>query len=318
MIEFGKTLRASREAKGLTTSEVAQKTHMLVQQVEALEKEDFSKIAAPIYGRGFVKLYCEAVGITDYKPLIDEFMDIYSGNKPPTIRMKTVVSNDTPVTETPDDISIDSDAFSMSDGNEAENSGNPDNEIEDEETSLTDENSQQSETFVDFSASPEITESEPVNDEPPSPPPDNLFDFALASEKPRQEKPKGVQNAAVTASDFFNDTDGQSASLPHKSQGPSRYSTPKPLEYNDKSRFDIPPVVWRIGLLAIIAIFVLWLIIAGISALYRATLPSEETASTNEDVSETATSDSGEKTPSSNSSKRTPMKIQPLYMNFNN
>ena len=63
MIEFGKTLRAHREAKGLTTSEVAQKTHILVQQVEALEKEDFSKIAAPIYGRGFVKLYCEAVGI---------------------------------------------------------------------------------------------------------------------------------------------------------------------------------------------------------------------------------------------------------------
>ena len=51
MIEFGKTLRAHREAKGLTTSEVAQKTHILVQQVEALEKEDFSKylfVASPL------------------------------------------------------------------------------------------------------------------------------------------------------------------------------------------------------------------------------------------------------------------------------
>ena len=75
MIEFGETLRQAREAKGLTTSQVAQTTHLLVQQIEALEREDFSRIAAPIYGRGFVKLYCEVVGL-EPKPLIDAFMEI--------------------------------------------------------------------------------------------------------------------------------------------------------------------------------------------------------------------------------------------------
>ena len=54
MIEFGKTLRAAREAKGLTTGQIAERTHMMVQTVEGLENENFSKIVAPIYGRGFV------------------------------------------------------------------------------------------------------------------------------------------------------------------------------------------------------------------------------------------------------------------------
>ena len=80
MIEFGKTLRAARESKGLTPGQIAEKTHMMVQMVEGLEKDDFSKIVAPIYGRGFVKLYCEAVGL-EPKPLVDAFMDIYSGNR---------------------------------------------------------------------------------------------------------------------------------------------------------------------------------------------------------------------------------------------
>ena len=80
MIEFGKTLRTARESKGLTTGQIAEKTHMMVQMVEGLEREDFSKIVAPIYGRGFVKLYCEAVGL-EPKPLVDAFMEIYSGNR---------------------------------------------------------------------------------------------------------------------------------------------------------------------------------------------------------------------------------------------
>ena len=78
MIEFGKTLRTAREAKGLTPGQIAERTHMMIQVVEGLENEDFSRIVAPIYGRGFVKLYCEAVGL-EPKPLVDAFMEIYGG-----------------------------------------------------------------------------------------------------------------------------------------------------------------------------------------------------------------------------------------------
>ena len=55
-------------------------TRMIHQTIEDLENENFTRIAAPIYGRGFVKLYCEAVGL-DPKPMVAEFMEIFSGNR---------------------------------------------------------------------------------------------------------------------------------------------------------------------------------------------------------------------------------------------
>lgn len=82
MKSFGTILKEAREAKGLTCSQVAHDTHMLVQIVEEMEREDFHRIPAPIYGRGFVRLYAERVGL-DPAPLITEFMEIFNGRKPP-------------------------------------------------------------------------------------------------------------------------------------------------------------------------------------------------------------------------------------------
>ena len=96
-MEFGKSLREAREAKGYTVAQIAETTHMLTAIIEGLEREDFSKIAAPIYGRGFVKLYCEAVGL-EAKPFIDEFMEIMNGNREITIRERPV-SEPVPVAE---------------------------------------------------------------------------------------------------------------------------------------------------------------------------------------------------------------------------
>ena len=89
MIEFGKTLRSAREAKGYTVSQIAEMTHLKSSVVEGLENEDFSMIAAPIYGRGFVKLYCEAVGL-EPKPLVDEFMAIMNGEREIAIKERPV------------------------------------------------------------------------------------------------------------------------------------------------------------------------------------------------------------------------------------
>ena len=88
-MEFGKSLREAREAKGYTVSQIAEMTHLKAAAVEGLEREDFSMIAAPIYGRGFVKLYCEAVGL-EAKPFVDEFMEIMNGNREVTIRERPV------------------------------------------------------------------------------------------------------------------------------------------------------------------------------------------------------------------------------------
>ncbi len=89
MIEFGKSLRLAREARGYSVAQLAETTRMAPKTVQELEDENFSHIAAPIYGRGFVKLYCEAVGL-EAKPFIDEFMAIYRGERDVGIRERVV------------------------------------------------------------------------------------------------------------------------------------------------------------------------------------------------------------------------------------
>jgi len=78
---LGEELQKARKARRLTASEVAAATRMKVQIVQALEHEDFEKIAAPIYAKGFIKLYAEYVGLNP-KPLIDEYISRYVSPPP--------------------------------------------------------------------------------------------------------------------------------------------------------------------------------------------------------------------------------------------
>ncbi len=86
---LGAALRQARTDKGLSASEVAKATRMKVQIVEDLENEDFHRIAAPIYGKGFIRLYAELVGL-DNGPLIDEYMALSSG------KQQSIVTRATP------------------------------------------------------------------------------------------------------------------------------------------------------------------------------------------------------------------------------
>ena len=94
---LGEILKNARVKKGLSFSDVAENTHMLVQIVEALEREDFRRIAAPIYGRGFVKLYAECLDL-DPEPLIRDFMTLYDGARMPTLRP---IKAEQPIAERP-------------------------------------------------------------------------------------------------------------------------------------------------------------------------------------------------------------------------
>ena len=76
---LGQQLHEARLARKETASQVAAATRMKVQIIEALETEDFSKIPAPIYGRGFIKLYAEHVG-QDPQPMIQEYMTLTQSN----------------------------------------------------------------------------------------------------------------------------------------------------------------------------------------------------------------------------------------------
>lgn len=181
-MEFGKTLRAAREARGKSIEEVARETRLMSQLIVDLENENMSRIAAPIYGRGFVKLYCEAVGL-EAKPMIDEFMKVYNGDHEPIIREREEV--DSPV------------------------------------------------SYSESSLIPEESDAPAEEAEP-------LF-----------AAPKSFE-------------EDMTPSL-------SRYSSPlsERPSFGSNLSFSIPPIVWRVGALAIVAILVIWILCKVVGAIYR-------------------------------------------------
>ena len=74
MTSLGEKLRTAREARPCTASEAAEATHIKIQTIEQLERNEFSKIPATIYGKGFIKIYAEFLGL-DPAPLIAEYTE---------------------------------------------------------------------------------------------------------------------------------------------------------------------------------------------------------------------------------------------------
>jgi len=71
---LGATLRNARLAKGVTASQAGLATHIKVQIIDGLENDDFASIAAPIYGKGFIRIYADYLGV-DSVPLIEEYLE---------------------------------------------------------------------------------------------------------------------------------------------------------------------------------------------------------------------------------------------------
>ena len=61
----GETLRAAREAKGLSIQDAAQQLRLMNRQVAAMEAEDFASLGQPVFARGFVRNYARMLGLDD-------------------------------------------------------------------------------------------------------------------------------------------------------------------------------------------------------------------------------------------------------------
>lgn len=92
----GAALRAAREKRRLSIAEVVEATRMKTHIVQALENDDYSVIAAPLYGKGFIKLYAEYVGL-DPAPLIRHYLNHYARVVHPTL--KTELPPPTPIND---------------------------------------------------------------------------------------------------------------------------------------------------------------------------------------------------------------------------
>ncbi|MCC5849799.1 MAG: helix-turn-helix domain-containing protein [Verrucomicrobia bacterium] len=73
MDTLGPKLKAAREALNLTQSQVAELTRIKTQQIDGLERDDFSTIPAPMYAKGFIKLYAQVVEL-DPEPLLELYV----------------------------------------------------------------------------------------------------------------------------------------------------------------------------------------------------------------------------------------------------
>ncbi len=95
---IGPILREARQNKQLTTSQVAEMTRMKVQIVDDLENDDFHRIAATIYGKGFIKLFAECVNL-DPEPLIADYMEQVGTPQPPKLPKQKPQTEQAPQTQ---------------------------------------------------------------------------------------------------------------------------------------------------------------------------------------------------------------------------
>lgn len=82
---LGSVLKAAREKRGLSVAEVVEVTHIKPHIIVALESNNFSAIAAPLYGKGFIKLYASHLGL-DPAPLIEQYLSHYARSVRPTLK----------------------------------------------------------------------------------------------------------------------------------------------------------------------------------------------------------------------------------------
>jgi cytoskeletal protein RodZ len=79
MSSLGSYLRELRERRGVSLEEIARTTRVGRPYLEALEAGEFSQLPAPVFTRGFVVAYCQALGVP-----ADEALAHYGGRvKPP-------------------------------------------------------------------------------------------------------------------------------------------------------------------------------------------------------------------------------------------
>ena len=83
MDDFGGKLRQARERRGISLRQIASSTKIAAGALEALEKNDISKLPGGIFSRAFVRSYAVEVGL-DPDETVKEFLDRFKQDAPPS------------------------------------------------------------------------------------------------------------------------------------------------------------------------------------------------------------------------------------------
>lgn len=93
---IGKLLASARQAKGMTTAEVADKLKLTARQIEAMEAEEFDKLPAAVFVRGFIRNYARLVGL-DADRLLAALGDFQGATQTITAPSEGVAINSSPL-----------------------------------------------------------------------------------------------------------------------------------------------------------------------------------------------------------------------------
>ena len=69
--DFGARMRRAREARGISLRQISEVTKLSVRALEALERNDISRLPGGIFSRAFVRSYAGEVGIDPEKTVRD-------------------------------------------------------------------------------------------------------------------------------------------------------------------------------------------------------------------------------------------------------
>lgn len=81
--DFGGKLRQARERRGISLRQIATSTKIGMAALEALERNDISRLPGGIFSRGFVRSYAIEVGL-DPEETVREFLERFNAEPPPS------------------------------------------------------------------------------------------------------------------------------------------------------------------------------------------------------------------------------------------
>jgi transcriptional regulator with XRE-family HTH domain len=87
MPSVSQILRQTREAKGISLDEVAQRTYIKLPYLVALEEGDVSKLPAPVYIHGYIRQYAKLMGLNGSELVLQ-----YQQDQTPPLAPKLTVS----------------------------------------------------------------------------------------------------------------------------------------------------------------------------------------------------------------------------------
>ena len=91
MSDFGGKLRQAREGRGISLRQIAANTKISVAVLEALERNDVSKLPGGIFSRAFVRSYASEIGL-DPDETVREFLERFEAQPAPEHTLHVPVS----------------------------------------------------------------------------------------------------------------------------------------------------------------------------------------------------------------------------------